>query len=132
MNGFAGWKIREPPLHSDLVTLKNPRITLDRLHQRAGFCLLGSRALAKAAAGQSCPEGCDRQGGSREVMPRKIVGVHRQIGLDPLKLGDDTGERAHMLSKARDGRPRRHGPESAPPLLSLWSGPRLPRCCVSR
>src|ERR1700676_1653654 len=113
MNGFAGWKIREPPFHSDLVALKDPRITLDRLHQRAGFCLLGSRALAEAAASQSRPEGVDRQGGSREVMPRKIIGVHRQIGLDPLKLGDDTGEWADMLSEARDGRARRHGSASA-------------------
>jgi hypothetical protein len=49
-NGVSRRKIRKAPLHSDLVALKNSRIALDRFHQRAGFALLGSRALAEAAA----------------------------------------------------------------------------------
>ena len=61
-NGIAWREIREPPRHSDLVALENSGIALDRLHQRAGFALLGSAALAEAAAAQSCPELVDRLG----------------------------------------------------------------------
>jgi hypothetical protein len=42
-----------------------------------------------------------------------IVGVHRQIGFDPLEACDHAGERAHMLSIARHRRPRRHGAVAA-------------------
>ena len=53
MDGIARRKIRKPPRHPDLVTLKNSGIALDRFHQRAGFGLLGRAALAEAAAAQS-------------------------------------------------------------------------------
>jgi hypothetical protein len=84
-NGFARREIREPPRHSDLVALKNPGIALDRLHQRAGFALLGRAALAEAAAAQSGPELIDRLGRRRKIVRGVIVGVHGQIGFDPLK-----------------------------------------------
>src|SRR3954447_19533419 len=75
-NTVARREIREPPLHPDLVALKNPRITLDCLHQRAGFTLLGGAALAEAAASQSRPELIDVLGWRRKIMRRIKVGVH--------------------------------------------------------
>ena len=91
MNGVAWREIREPPRHSDFVALENSGITLDRLHQRAGFTLLGSAALAEAAAVQSCLEFVDRLGaGARNYAWRgswcSWAGRHRS---------------------ARDARPRR-------------------------
>ncbi len=47
--GFARREIRKASRRPDFVALKNPRIALDRFHQRAGFALLGSRALAETA-----------------------------------------------------------------------------------
>src|ERR1700684_4130593 len=79
---LAGSEIREPPRRSDLVALKNPGITLDSLHQRAGFTLLGSAALAEAAAAQSRPEVIDRLRRRREIVRGMVVGVQRQIGFD--------------------------------------------------
>ena len=68
-NGIAGREIREPPCHSDLVALKDSGIALDRLHERAGFALLGRAALAEAAgAAQSCPQLIDRPGGRRKIV----------------------------------------------------------------
>src|SRR5262245_62820563 len=67
-NGVAWREIHEPPRHSDLVALKNSGITLDRLHERAGFALLGRAALAEAATAQSGLEIVDGLGA-----PRKIV-----------------------------------------------------------
>src|SRR5690349_19314320 len=109
MNGFAGREIRKTPSHSDLVTLVDTRITLDRLHQRARFALFGGGALAVTSPGQSRPERVNRERRSGEVVPRKKIGVHRQIGFNPLQARNDTGERTHMFSKARDSRPRGHG-----------------------
>ena len=40
-------EFREASFDSDFVALKDTRIALDRLHQRAGFALLGSAALAE-------------------------------------------------------------------------------------
>ena len=62
MNGLAWREIREPARHSDLVALKNPGIALDRLHERAGFALLGGAALAEAAAAQPSLELVDGLG----------------------------------------------------------------------
>ena len=113
-NGIAWREIREPPRHSDLVALKNPGIALDRLHERAGFPLLGSAALAEAAAAQSCPELIDRLGGRRKIVRGIVVGVHRQVGFDPLETRDHAGEGAHVLAETcnrgraakRSGTPR--------------------------
>src|SRR6266498_3220894 len=49
MYRFALAKIGESARRPDLVALKNSGIALDRLHERAGFTLLRSAALAKAA-----------------------------------------------------------------------------------
>jgi hypothetical protein len=57
-------RIGKAPLCSDLVALENPGIALDRLHERAGFALFGSAALAEAAAAQPHPELIDRLGRS--------------------------------------------------------------------
>src|SRR5882724_2140874 len=108
-NGIARRKIREPPCHPDLVALKNSRITLDCLHKRAGFTLLGSAALAKAAATQSLSELVDVLGWRREIVGRIEVGIQGQIGFDPLEPRDYTGERAHMLSETFHRSPRRYG-----------------------
>src|SRR5260370_38660957 len=98
-NGIERRKIREPPCQSDLVALKNSRITLDRLHKRAGFTLLGSADLAKAAATQSLSELIDALGWRRETVRRIEVGIKGQIGFDPPEPPDQTGEGAHMLSE---------------------------------
>src|SRR5258707_1561767 len=126
-NGMAWRKVGEPPCHSDLVALKNSRITLDRLHQRAGFTLLGSAALAKAAATQSLSELIDALGWRREIVRRIEVGIQGQIGFDPLEPRDHTGERAHMLSETRHGRPRRYGPVSSARHNQLGAGAKLDR-----
>src|SRR5258705_7029516 len=97
----------------DLVTLENARIALDRLHQRAGLALLGRGALAEAAAAQSGPELIDALGRRGEIVMGEIIGVHRQIDLDPLEPADHPGQRAYMLAEARHGGPRRHGAISA-------------------
>src|SRR5262249_58235148 len=55
-NRFARGEIGEAPRHADLVALINAGIALDRLHERAGFALLGRAALAEAAAAQPRPE----------------------------------------------------------------------------
>ena len=62
MNGISWRKIRKAPGHSDFVSLKNPGITLDSLHESAGFALFGGAAFAEAAAAQSLPELIDRFG----------------------------------------------------------------------
>ena len=126
-NGIARRKIREPPRHPDFVALKNSRIALDRLHQRAGFSLLGSGALAEAAAGQSRPELVDVLGRRREIVRRIEVGVQRQIGFDPLEPRDHAGEGAHMLAEACHRGPRRHGPVSAAGHDQLGAGAKLDR-----
>jgi len=85
MNGVARGEIRESPCRPDFVTLKNPGVTLDRLHQRAGFPLLGRAALAEAAAAQSCPEFVDRPRRRRKIVRGEIVRVHGQVSLDALE-----------------------------------------------
>ena len=82
---LARREIGEAPRRPDLVALENARIALDRLHQRAGFALLGGRALAETAAGQSRPELVDAVGRRREIVLGEKIGVHRQIGFDPLE-----------------------------------------------
>lgn len=42
----AGKSVKEALLDPDLVLVENAGITFDRLHQRAGFTLLGGAALA--------------------------------------------------------------------------------------
>ena len=109
-NGIARREIREPPPHPDFVALKNPGIALDRLHERAGFALLGSAALAEAAAAQSRLELVDRLGAGGEIVRGEVVGVHGQVGVDPLEPRHHAGERAHVLAETRDRGPRRNGP----------------------
>src|SRR5262245_66099011 len=96
MNGLTGGEIGEPPCLSDLVSLKNPRIPLDRLHERARFALLGGAALAEAAATQACPELVDTHGGCRKVMCGGVIGVHGEVGVDSLEAGFDGRERAQV------------------------------------
>src|ERR1700709_144753 len=99
---LVGWKhitgseIGKAALRPDLVTLENARIALDRLHQRAGLALLSCGALAEAAAAQSGPELVDAPGRRREIVLGEKIGVHRQIGLDPLEPRDHAGQRAYM------------------------------------
>ena len=69
----------------DFVALENSRIALDRLHERAGFALLGGAALAEAAAAQSRPELIDGSGGRGKIVCRVVIGVHRQVGVDPFE-----------------------------------------------
>ena len=109
VNGVAGIEIGKAARRPDLVTLENPRIALDRLHQRAGLALLGGRALAEAAAAQSGPELIDALGRRREIVMGEKIGVHRQIDLDPLEPRNHAGQRAYMLAEARHGGPRSHG-----------------------
>ena len=126
-NGFARREIREPPRRSDLVALKNPGIALDRLHERAGFALLGGAALAEAAAAQSCPELIDRLGGRRKIVRGIVVGVHRQIGFDPFEPRDHAGEGAHVLAETCNRGRRRNGPVSAARHDQLAAGAKLDR-----
>ena len=122
-NGLAWREIREPPRHSDLVALENPGIALDRLHQRAGFALLGGAALAEAAAAQPCPELIDRPGGRGEIVRGIVVGVQRQVGFDPLETRDHAGEGAHVLAEARN-RGRAAKRSGIPPLVMTSLPPR--------
>ena len=127
-NGIAGREIREPPRHSDLVALKNPGITLDRLHERAGFALLGSAAFAKAAAAaQSCPELIDRPGGRRKIVCGIVVGVQGQVGFDTFEARDHARKRAHVLAETCNRGPRRDGPVPAARHDQLAAGAKLDR-----
>ena len=40
--------------------------------------------------------------GAEKLCVAMIVGVHGQIGFDPLEPRDDAGERAHVLAETRD------------------------------
>src|ERR1700758_825511 len=91
-DGLACREIGKAPLCSDLVALENPRIALDRLHERAGFALFGSAALAETAAVQPYPELIDRLGRSRKIVHGMVVGVQGQIGLNALEARDNAGE----------------------------------------
>src|SRR5512139_2485358 len=99
----TGSKIGKAAFRPDLVTLKNARVALDRLHQRAGLALLGCGALAEAAAAQSGSELVDVPGRRREIVIREEIGVHRQVGFDPLEPRNDAGQRTDVLAKPRDG-----------------------------
>ena len=111
--GVAGGEIGKAALRPDLVTLENARIALDRFHQRAGLALLGCGALSEAAAAQSGPELVDAPGRRREIVLGEKIGVHRQIGLDPLEPRDHAGQRAYVFAEARYGGSRRHRAVSA-------------------
>ncbi len=126
-DGFARRKVREPPRHADLVALINPGVALDRLHQRARFALLGGAAFAKAAAAQPGPQFVNRHGRCREIVGRKEVGVHRQVGFDPLETRDDARQRAYMLAKTRDRRPWRNGAIAAARHDELVAGAEFDR-----
>ena len=99
-NGIPCREISKPPRHSDLVALKYPGITLDRLHERAGFPLLGSAALPEAATAQPRPQIVDSLGTRGKIVGRKVIGIHGQVGLDPLQTRDHARKRAHMLAEA--------------------------------
>ena len=114
----------------DLVALENAGIALDRLHQRAGFTLLGGAALAEAAATQSRSELVDALGRRREIVLRVKIGVHRQIDLDPLEPRYHAGEGADMLSETRHRRARRYRPISAAGHHELGAGAKLDRLPV--
>src|ERR1700730_16077480 len=75
-NGLARREIRKAPCHPDFVALKNPRIALDRFHQRAGFALFGSGALAETATAQSRPQLIDVLGWRGKIVLREKIGVH--------------------------------------------------------
>src|SRR5258705_7670354 len=109
LKGGGGSEIGEAARRPDLVTLENARIALDGLHQRAGLALLGRGALAEAAPAQSGPELIDALGRRREIVVGEIIGVHRQIDLDPLEPRNHAGQRAYMLAEAGHGGPRGHG-----------------------
>jgi hypothetical protein len=99
-NGFAWREISKALPCPDLVALKI-RIALDRLHQRAGFALFGSAALAETASAQSRPELIDALRWRGEIVLGVKVGVHGQIDLDPLQPRHHAGEGADMLSEPR-------------------------------
>ena len=126
-NGVARREIREPPPCSDLVALKNSGIALDCLHERAGFALLGSAALAEAAAAQSRSEFVDGLGGSRKIVRRIIVGVQRQINFDRFKPRYYAGQRAHKLFETGHRSPRRNRPISPTRHNQLRAGGKLNR-----
>ena len=127
-DGIARREIGEAPLDPDLVTLENTRIALDRLHQRAGFGLLGGRAFAKAASDQPRSELIDAHRRRREIMLRKKIGVHRQqVGFDRLKPLNHAGEGADVLSVASNRDARRHRTISAAGHDKLGAGAVLDR-----
>ncbi len=109
----TGSEIGKAARRPDLVTLENAGVALDRLHQRAGLALLGRGALAEAAAAQAGPELVDVPGRRREIVVREKIGVHRQVGLDPLEPRHHAGQRADVFAEPRHGRSRRHGAVSA-------------------
>ena len=112
-NGVARREVGKSPRHPDLVTLKDAGITLDRLHQRAGFALLGRAALAEAAAAASRAQFMDRLGRPGKIMRGVVVGVERQVDFDPFKLRHHAGERAHVLAVFCHRGPRRNAAVAA-------------------
>ena len=62
-----------------------------------------------------------------KIVRGKVVGVHRQVGVDPLETRDHAGERAHVLAEARNRGPRRNGPISAARHDQLAAGAKLDR-----
>jgi hypothetical protein len=108
-DGVARRKIREAPCHPDLVALIDPGIALDRLHQRAGFALLGGAALAVAAAAQARSERVDGLGARRKVVDGMKVGVQGQVDFDLFETRDHAGEGTHMLAEPRHRGRRRDG-----------------------
>ena len=132
-DGVACREIGKALFDPDLVALENAGIALDRLHQRAGFTLLGGAALAETAATQSRSELVDALGRRREIVLRVKIGVHRQIDFDPIEPRHHAGERADMLSETRHRRARRYGPVSAAGHHELRAGAKLDRLrCAAR
>jgi hypothetical protein len=124
---IARGQIGEAPFRPDLVALEDPRITLDRFHQRAGLGLFGGAALAEAAAGKTSPEFVDVLGRRREIVLRVKIGVHRQIGFDPLQPCDHAGEGTYVFTESRDRGAGRHGPVPAACHDQLGSGANFDR-----
>ena len=116
-----------PPCDSDFVALKNPGIALDRLHERAGFPLLGSAAFAETAAAQSGPELIDRPRGRGKIMRGIIVGVHRHVGVDPFEQRNHAREGADVPAEARNRGARRNRPVSSARHDQLAAGAKLDR-----
>lgn len=106
---ITGREIGKAARRPDLVTLENARVALDRLHQRAGLALLGRGPLAKAAPAQAGPELVDVPGRRGEIVVREEIGVHRQIGFDPLEPRHHAGQRTDVFAKSRHRGARRHG-----------------------
>src|SRR5262249_26526022 len=92
--------------------LKDSGVTLDRLHERAGFALLGGAALAKAATAQSGLEVVNGFGEPREIVRGKVIGVQGQVGFDPFEPRDYAGNRADVLAETGNSGPGRNGPIS--------------------
>ncbi|MGY4466612.1 hypothetical protein ACVWWK_002294 [Bradyrhizobium sp. LB9.1b] len=125
-------EIGKAALCPDLVALENARVALDRFHQRAGLALLGRGALAEAAAAQAGPELVDVPGRRREIVVGEKIGVHRQIGLDPLEPRHHAGQRTDVFAVPRHGGSRRHGAVSAAGHDELSALGNLDRhCCPS-
>ena len=80
-------EIVEAARRPDFIALENARIAFDRLHQRACLTLFSRRALAKTAATQSGPELVDAVGRRGEIVLGEVIGVHRQVDVDPLESG---------------------------------------------
>jgi hypothetical protein len=106
------------------LTARKP---FDRLHQSAGLALLGGAPLAKTAAAQSRSELINGLGWRREIVRRIKVGVHGQVGFDPLEPRDHAGERAHMFSETRHRDPWRHRPVPSACHDQLSTGAKLDR-----
>src|SRR3569832_29583 len=60
-------------------------------------------------------------------MAREKIRVQGEVGLDPLQLFDDAGQRADMLAKARHGRARRYRAEAAARQRQLEAGAKRDR-----
>src|SRR6516165_6696265 len=112
-NGFSWRKVREPPLHPDLIALKDPGLALDRLHECACLTLLGRAAFAKASAAEPGAQLVHRLRAPGEIVGGKIVRVERKVRLDALEPRDHAGERAHVFSEARNRGRRGNAPISA-------------------
>src|SRR5262245_9863435 len=102
MDGLARCEISEPPPHPDLVALIDSRVALDCLHQGACFTLFGGAALAEAAAGEPRPQLVNIMGFPSEIVSGVVVGVERQIGVDPIEARNHAGEGADVPAETRD------------------------------
>ena len=126
-NGITRREVDKPSRHPDLVAAKNAGVALDPFHERAGFPLLGSAALAKASGAQAGPQFIDGLGRRRKIVRGVVIGVERQIDVDALETRDDTGEGAHMLAKSCERLPRRNSPIAAACHQQLAAAGKLDR-----